>query len=246
MNLFRARLANVAAVPQGFPAEPIDPSFRVLQLPDPINRIRRIIFGSVGDPDFCLYRVAQFMPCVYASSLSSAVTQVDPINTDDPLHPALIPDSYWGVTVNFSYPGGMPVGGNYRVVPVGRPVSPDASGQSRVEFTLAGPTGTAPVNVQLPGTGYYLGYFDPLGVSRVTHTIYAAVHLRPQRDIGDITIDVRSKFKNEVAGLAAFANSLAPLAKQAVSVWTNDLSPTPEWAAALAVLLAVAGGGVNG
>lgn len=246
MNLFRSRLANVAAVSAGFPAEPIDPSFRVQQLPEPINRIRRIIFGANGDPDFCMYRVAQFMPCVYASSLGSAVAQLDPINTDDPAKPAIIPDSYWGVKVNFSYPGSPPVGGDYRVVPVGKPTAPDDSGQSRVEFTLAGPTGTAPANVPLPGTGYYLGYFDPQGTSRVAHTIYATVHLRPQRDIGDITIDVRSKFKNEVAGLASFANTLAPVAKQAAAVWANNLAPTPDWTAALAVLLAIAGGGVNG
>lgn len=109
INHFRTLLMNVdgsAPLPNYLAEEVVDPAYRELNLPTPLDQVRRVLFGADPDRHMRNYRCAQLLALVHATPLAEYVTALDPRITYDFRRPDLVLPATWTPAVTRSLGAG--------------------------------------------------------------------------------------------------------------------------------------------
>lgn len=125
INHFRTLLMNVdgsAPLPEYLAEEVVDPEFKALDLPTPVDQVRRVLFGSDPDRHMLNVRCSQLLALVHATPLSEHVYKFDPRVTYDFRRPDLVTAQAWTPRV-------ARVAGSGTLSVLSDPAPPDGTGR---------------------------------------------------------------------------------------------------------------------
>lgn len=200
INHARTLLMNVngsAPLNNYLAEEIVDPEFKALTLPTPLNQVRRVLFGTNPDRHMRNYRCRQLLALAHATPLDEYLTGFDARLTYDFKSDTLILPDVWVPSVaNVNDRGTLTV--------LGVPEPPDATG--RVYHALSVTTASSGVatvermttpfqkvdfefsgsdKIPLSGTGLSFR----LGSEAGGQAFHVEVRSRPQKDLGQLARD---------------------------------------------------------
>jgi len=132
VNHFRNLLINLDGnlAESGYLAEEfIDPDFRALSLPTPIQQVRRVLFGADPDKHMLALRTRQLLAIIHATPLRDSVLDMDPRITYDFKDKSIVSPETW-------IPQVRKLSGTGTCTVLGTPDAPDVSGRVYHNYLL--------------------------------------------------------------------------------------------------------------
>ncbi len=204
INHARTLLMNVdgsAPLTAYLAEEVVDPDYRAVDFPTPIDQVRRALFGADPDRHMLNYRCRELLAAVHASPLAGYVTALDPRVTYRFDDPAVVDPATWTPAVT-------PLAGAGTLTVLGEAAPPDATGRlyHKVLVTVTSPGVVEMERLTAPLSKPVLNFSagDQLPLAGTGHTVRIPSAASGQQ----WTVEVYARPRRGLVELAAAASGL--------------------------------------